>query len=252
MSRPPARSPWATFPRANPGARLRLFCFPYAGGGASTFNSWPPGLPPDVEVCAVQPPGRERRMSEPPFSALGDLVESATAGLAPFMDVPFAFFGHSNGALIAFELIRRLRRGGLPLPLAFFPSGATAPHLPSSRAPLHALPEHEFRDGLRRLRGTPEEVLEHPDLMELFSPLLRADFAIGETYTHRQEPPLAIPVTAFGGIRDEDVSQADLEAWGEHTTGTFARHMFPGDHFFIRHDQDQVLAELSRELRRVR
>lgn len=247
----PARTPWAVFPRPSPGARLRLFCFPYAGGGASVYHTWPQGLPPDVEVCAVQPPGRERRMSEAPFSSLDELVESAAAGLAPLLDVPCAFFGHSNGALVAFALIRRLRREGLPLPLAFFPSGRTAPHLPRRQPPLHALPEDEFREGLRRLRGTPEEVLEHPELMELFSPLLRADFAIGETYTHREEPPLSIPMTAFGGMGDEDVSREELEAWREHTTGAFGTRIFPGDHFFIRHDQDRVLAELARELRRI-
>jgi medium-chain acyl-[acyl-carrier-protein] hydrolase len=239
------------FPRPNAGARLRLFCFPYAGGGASIYTSWPRSLPADVEVCAVQPPGREQRIAEAPFSHVDPLVESAAEALAPFLDVPFAFFGHSKGALVGFELIRRLRRDGLPLPLAFFPSGRRAPHLPARERPIHALPEDEFRDGLRRLGGTPEVLLEHPELMELFSPLLRADFAVSETYTPREEPPLEMPIAAFGGVRDEDVLPADVEAWGRYTTGAFATHMFPGDHFFIRHDQEAVLAELSRELRRI-
>jgi medium-chain acyl-[acyl-carrier-protein] hydrolase len=251
VSRPAARNSWATFPRPNPGARLRLFCFPYAGGGASVFNSWPRDLPPEVEVCAVQPPGREGRLGEAPFNDVHSLVESAVVGLAPYFDRPFAFFGHSNGAVIAFELMRRLRRGGGALPVAFFPSGRPAPQLPRTVPPIHALPEPEFVEGLRRLRGTPEEVLANPELMAIISPLLRADFAISETYVYRDEPPFAIPMTAFGGAQDEDVSAEGLDAWRVQTTGEFGALIFPGGHFFIRDDRDRVLAELSAELRRV-
>ncbi len=251
MSRPGARSAWATFPRPNPSARLRLFCFPYAGGGASVFYGWPQGLPAEVEVCAVQPPGREGRLAEAPFSDVDSLVESAAAGLAPYFDRPFAFFGHSNGAVIAFELMRRLRRGGGPMPVAFFPSGHKAPHLPRTLPPIHALPEDEFLEGVRRLRGTPDEVLAHPELMAIFSPLLRADLAISETYLYREEPPFAVPFTAFGGAGDGDVTTDAVEAWREHTTGAFGMRVFPGGHFFIREDRERVLAELSRELRRL-
>jgi medium-chain acyl-[acyl-carrier-protein] hydrolase len=190
-------------------------------------------------------------MGEAPFTSAQELVESAVVGLAPYFDLPFAFFGHSNGAMIAFELMRRLRRGGGALPVAFFPSGRTAPQLPRTVATIHALPEAEFVEGLRRLSGTPEEVLLHRELMELFSPLLRADFAISETYRYRPEPPFAIPMTAFGGARDPDVSTDELDAWREQTTGEFGTRIFPGGHFFIRDDRDQVLAELSGELRRV-
>jgi medium-chain acyl-[acyl-carrier-protein] hydrolase len=190
-------------------------------------------------------------MRETPFTDVHSLVESAVVGLEPFFDRPFAFLGHSNGAVIAFELMRRLRRGGGALPVAFFPTGRPAPQLPRTVPPIHALPDPEFVEGLRRLGGTPEEVLAHPELMALVSPMLRADFAISETYAYRDEPPFAIPMTAFGGARDEDVSPEGLQAWREQTTGAFGAHMFPGGHFFIHDDREQVLAELSAELRRV-
>src|SRR5688500_6938436 len=120
---------WAIYPSRNPNARLRLFCFPYAGGGATIYSTWARGLPPEVQVVAVQPTGREGRLAETPYSDLGQLVEAMHRELRPHLDKPFAFFGHSNGGLMAFELARALRRAGGPMPLHLFASGRPAPQL---------------------------------------------------------------------------------------------------------------------------
>lgn len=241
-------SPWVVVPAPNPAARLRLFCFPYAGGGAAAYFGWGEVLPRTVELCAVQPPGREGRIAERPFDRVPPLVDALARELAPWLDRPFAFFGHSLGAVVAFELARRLRRDGRHAPLHLFASGRPAPHLPDDEPPLHALPDDELLVELRRLRGTPDEVLQNTELMELLLPLLRADFAASETYVCAPEPPLVVPISAYGGREDVDVPEERLAAWREQTTAAFRHVMFPGDHFFQVENRDLVLEELSREL----
>ena len=248
---PPPPAGWAVFPQRNPNARLRLFCFPYAGGGASIYAQWHRFLPPHVEVVSVQPPGRESRLMEKPFDDVLQLAEAMHRELLPLFDRPFAFYGHSNGGLMAYELARSLRRAGQALPLHLMVGGKPAPHLPPRDVPIHALPHDEFLDELRKLAGTPEEVLNNPEIMELLMPLLRADFALGETYRYQPEPPLPLPITAFGGLRDDEVTREDVEAWGEHTSAGFSCKMLPGNHFFINSDRQLLLTEVSRELHRL-
>lgn len=248
---PPRAQPrdrWVQYPRPNPLARLRLFCFPYAGGGASIFAPWARDLPPAVEVAAVQFPGREIRLSEKPYSDLLALVEVLAEALTPHFDKPFAFFGHSNGGLVAYELARRLRRQGRPGPVHLYSGGRPAPQVVIDEPPVHALPHDEFLATLRRFAGTPEEVLQNPELMELIEPTLRADFSLGETYRYAPEPLLTIPITAYGGMRDGEVPPWQVEAWREQAGGPFNLKMFPGDHFFINSDRAEVLRELTREL----
>lgn len=249
MHRPRAAlNSWVVAPRPHPEARLRLFCFPYAGGGASIYYAWPRGLPASVEVCAVQLPGRESRLAETPYADLGALVAKLGEELRPWMDRPFAFFGHSNGALMAFELCRLLRREGRPLPVRLIASGRPAPQLPLDEPPVYDLPEDRFVARLRELSGTPEEVLQNPEIMALLVPLLRADFSLAETYAYPEEPPLDLPLSAYGGERDDEVSADEVEAWGAQTTGAFRVRMFPGDHFFLNADRDLVLREVAAEL----
>lgn len=246
------RSPlngWAVYPSRNPTARLRLFCFPYAGGGATVFSTWPRGLPPEVEVVAVQPPGREARIGEKPIANLAQLVEAMHPQLLPHMDRPFAFYGHSNGGLMAFELARTLRRTGGPMPRHLFVGGRPAPQMDVDEEQIHALPHDEFLDALRRFAGTPEEILQHAEIMELIEPVLRADFSLGETYVYTPEAPLDLPISSYGGERDDEVSREEVEGWSEQTTHEFRLKMFPGDHFFINGDRAAVLQEISRELR---
>jgi medium-chain acyl-[acyl-carrier-protein] hydrolase len=240
---------WVKSPKPNPAARLRLFCFPYAGGGAHTYRTWPQALPADVEVCPVNLPGRESRLREPAFKQLGPLVDALVPQLLPLLDRPYALFGHSMGAMIAFETARRLRGRKVAGPQHLFVSGRRAPQLPpKGERRTYDLPEAEFIEELGRLNGTPREVLEHPELLELLLPILRADFSICQTYAYAPGEPLDIPITAFGGVEDQDVGRARLEAWREQTSGAFKLHLIPGDHFFINSARARVCHLLTDEL----
>ena len=166
MKRSATATGWLSYPKPNPQASIRLFCFPYAGGSAVVFRSWPEALPSNVEVVAVQPPGRGARIMEAPFTSLTPLVEAVAEAMRPQLDKPFAFFGHSLGALISFELTRRLRSLGAPQPARLFVSGTGAPQLGQANRPIHALPDSELMEALRNLNGTPAEVLDNAELMQ--------------------------------------------------------------------------------------
>jgi medium-chain acyl-[acyl-carrier-protein] hydrolase len=247
----PSSSPserWLAYREVNPRARLRMFCFPYAGGGASAYRGWNTSLPADMEVCPVQLPGRESRLRDPAFDRAKPLIESVADALEPYFDMPFVFFGHSMGGMISFELSRELRRRGKTLPLHIFVSGRRAPQLPAREEPIHDLPETEFFEKLRELNGTPEEVLQHAELMKLLLPVLRADFAVNETYDFTEEPPFDFGISAFGGLGDEEVTKDDLELWKLHTRGRFRVRMLPGDHFFLHATKDLITEAIARDL----
>ena len=250
MTTLPKTNAWVIFPKPNPQARLRLFCFPYAGGGASIFRPWPSDLPAGIEVCAIQLPGRENRLREQAFTHLTPLVETLAQVLRPYLTLPFAFFGHSMGTLIGFELAREFRRQRLPSPLHLLVSGRRAPQLLDDEPPIHDLPEPEFVAELRRLSGTPEAVLQNAELMQLLIPVLRSDFAINETYTYTPEEPLGCPISAFGGTEDEETTQEDLAAWREQTRVSFRLQMFPGDHFFLNSIRTPFIQALAQDLYR--
>nr|QEO74856.1 thioesterase [uncultured bacterium] len=244
-----ARTNWITCHQPNPRADVRLFCFPYAGGGANIYQKWADGLPRSVEVCAVQLPGRERRMAERPLTDIRETAARIGQALAPTLSGPFAFFGHSMGAKLAYEVALDLRERLGVEPEHLFVSGCGAPHLPDEEEPTHLMPEPEFIEKLGRLNGTPREVLEHPELMQLLLPTLRADFEAVETYTtERPARPLGCPLTAYGGLQDAEVSRADLEEWRAYTAGKFVVRMLPGDHFFLHPSEYLLLRTLARDL----
>jgi medium-chain acyl-[acyl-carrier-protein] hydrolase len=186
---------------------------------------------------------------EPPFTRLSALVQALAQDLVPLLDKPFAFFGHSMGALVGFELARQLRRDSGVQPVRLFVSADHAPQLPRRDRPIHALPEGEFLDELRRLNGTPGVLLENAELMQIMLPILRADFAVYQTYVYSAESPLDCLISGFGGLQDHRVSQGDLEAWRDQTSVAFSLRMFPGDHFFLNTTQPLLLQVLSQELR---
>ena len=227
---------------------IRLFCFSYAGGGASVFSSWSSCLPCFVEVCAVELPGRESLFKETPFTSLSLLIDSVLYSLNGAMDLPFVLFGHSMGALLAFELARELRRQGGPEPATLFVSAHRAPHLPDPHPPVAELSDLELIADLQRLQGTPPEALENRELMLLLLPLLRADFALCENYQYQTDGPLDYPIVAFGGLDDSEIEQAEILAWGEHTDNIFQIKMLPGNHFFIHTAKESMLKVMSEQL----
>lgn len=245
----PKPDPWVKVYHPRPHARLRLYCFPYAGGGAGVFRSWSALVPASLEIAAIQPPGREDRLREPPFRRLLPLADAVSEALPSDSGRPFAFFGHSMGAAVAFEVARRLARSGGPAPVHLLVSGRNAPRQPDDREPIHALPRDEFYAELRKYQGTPEEVLDHAELMELLEPLLRADFELIETYTYEPDGSrLAIPLAALSGIADADAPPVKAEPWAEETAGPFRAHVLPGGHFFLNEQRAETLALLNREL----
>lgn len=240
--------PWIIRPRPNPRARLRVFCFPYAGGGASTYRSWPAHLPGDIEVVAVQLPGREERLREPAFSRASELCPQLATVLAPYLDRPFALFGHSMGALVAFELTRLLRSIGAPFPVHLFVSAHCGPRKVYCFPPVAGMSDDELLRLLHRLGGTRDEVLAEGDVMRLMLPLLRHDLTVCESYRYVAAEPLACPISAFGGIRDDVVRRADVLAWGAETAGGFQARMFPGGHFFLDDVKPRLLQAITDDL----
>lgn len=248
---PASVSRWIVRSPARPDARLRLFCLPYAGSGASVYRPWSAQLPADVEVCAIQLPGREGRYGEAPFTDVHALTPALGEAIAGFLDRPFAFFGHSLGALVAYEAALALARDRRLAPAALFVSGRRAPRLPLDRAPIYHLPQAEFLDELRRLNGTPADVFANAELLEIVLPALRADFQMAETYRPSGAGRLACPVVALGSTGDDRVSVAGLEPWREVTTGAFELAMLPGDHFYLRTEPARLLELVTTHLRRV-
>lgn len=229
-------------------SRVRIFCLPYAGGSAFLFRLWQVGLSPEIEVCPVQLPGRENRLSETSFTHLTPLVQTLAPILRPFIEVPFALFGHSLGALICFELTRELRRLYDMQPLHLFVASYAAPQLPYPLPLISHLPDDQFLRHIRSFNGTPEQFFEEPELLELFLPLLRADFSISETYSYTSERPLDCPITAIGGWEDPHIDRAMLSAWEAQTTNSFNLRLLPGDHFFIDQSRDALLKVIQSQL----
>ncbi|MED1665858.1 thioesterase II family protein [Brevibacillus laterosporus] len=237
-------TPWLiTHPEAKD--IIRLFCFPYAGGGASAYRGWTNALPDDVGVYPIQLPGRENRITEQALCEMEVLVEAISQAIYPYLDRPFIFFGHSLGARVAFELTRTVRRKWKLQPCRLIVSGSRAPHIPEPN-PLHHLPDDEFINELRRFSGTPEAILQNRDLMNLFLPVLRADFTVDETYVYEEEAILKCPISAFGGTEDTEANREEIEVWADHTSSAFTLEMIEGDHFFLTTKKDLLLPSVAK------
>jgi surfactin synthase thioesterase subunit len=238
------QSPWVVRPRPNAAARARVFCFAHAGGGASAYRPWATDIAPDVEVCGVQLPGRESRWREPRFRSVSEVVPAIVRGLEPWLDRPFAMFGHSLGALLAFETAHALQEAGRRAPAHLFASAHRAPHRANPHPPMRHLADQAFIDEMcRRYGGVPKAVLESPELLALMLPCLRDDFTMFETYVHQGRAPLGCPITALGGDDDRFVTREELAGWSDHTAGAFAIQQMPGDHFYLQ-DRRADLARL--------
>ena len=229
------------------GAGIKLYCFSYAGGSASHFLPWQPALH-GAQICALQLPGRGARMMEQPFTSFPELIAALGEVMAVQERQPFAFFGHSLGALIAFELARYCKSHYLPMPQRLIVSGCNGPQALNPPRKLHLLPDEEFIAELRNYNGTPPEVLEHRELMELVLPIIRADFSLVDSYRYHPLGKLDIPILALAGRRDSYNSDEQVQAWEKESTHQFRAQWFEGDHFFINDERDDVLRTINREL----
>jgi medium-chain acyl-[acyl-carrier-protein] hydrolase len=238
---------WWTSPRPVEEPTARLFCFPYAGGAAATFKPWPELLPPGIEVQTLQLPGRPGRMNEPPIDQLSDLLEPIVEELEPLTDLPFAFYGHSMGSLIAFEVTKRLAEEFRIQPDRLFAAARRAPHLVSRDQTLHEQPLPRVREFLRGLRAVPNEVLDNEELMQLLLPALRADLKLDGLYEYQPGVGVSCPIVAFTGQDDEYVLRPEIAGWSMHAGGGFDLRVIPGDHFFMDQPKNRkVLLEAIR------
>jgi medium-chain acyl-[acyl-carrier-protein] hydrolase len=228
---PPSK--WLMCPRPDAGAPLRLWCVPFAGGGAAVWHPWAARLAGLAEVIAVRLPGRENRLAEAAFTRLLQLIPVLIEMIAPFAAEEYALCGHSLGGLVVFELARAMRARGMRMPQALIISGVRAPHYPPDLPLLHQLPQREFVAQVQQRYGDiPSEIRDHPEFLDLLLPVLRADLEMYETYRYVPSAPLDVPILALGGDRDENVTRTQLFDWGAYTNGQFEAEIIPGGHFF--------------------
>ena len=242
---------WISCPKPNPEARLRLFFFPYAGAGSTSYSTWTRLFPAEIEICLVHLPGRDKRIRETPFIEFPPLAESLSQALVRYLDCPFSFFGHSMGGLVSFEVARQLRSHYALSPVHLFISGRWAPHIPDARPQLQQLPEEEFLAAVEGRYGElPQVVLEDQELLELFLSILRADLTLLENHQYTTEAPLECPISVFGGLQDSNVSREELLAWRDQTTSRFDLKMFPGAHFFLQNAKQAIAQAICEDLGR--
>jgi len=239
---------WFVGPPRNSPQQLRLFCFPYAGAGTLPYKSWEVSLRDVATVTSIRLPGREDRLNEPPIESMTELVRILAGEIEPLLDGPFAFFGHSMGAIVAYELAVELRRREKPLPAAIVASAARAPQFRLKHVPPPPLSDEDFLADIQRLGGAPDDVLNNPEILRLALPSLKADARLYSGYVYSPESPLPCRVDAYGGDADPNIKRQHLEAWGEVTSGEFQVRMFPGGHFFIQAAREAFLSALAEDL----
>jgi len=222
-----------------------LICVPYAGGNGSTYASWADAFPGDVEVFTIELPGRSYRFTEPAYRNMENLVEDLMKVFPNLTDKPYVLIGHSLGSRVAFELMHRCQKAGVKGPEYFIASGSPAPHTNVDKKGVYKLPKEAFIEELRKLNGTPEEILENDELMSLAMPSIRADFELSETYTYIGSEKFDCPATVFYGDEDKDVPLQKIEAWGDLFTYPIFIHSIPGGHFFIEENATVVLEKIQ-------
>jgi len=233
-------APWST----------RIFCFPHAGGSPRAFADWQDGLGDDAEILAICRPGREHRAAEP-APTISELIDGATAaiaGLTESDDRPFYLFGHSLGAIVAFEVCRRLSASGAA-PRHFVASGASAPPLlPSQRVKdIAKLTGREFAEAIGFFGGLPADVIADQEMRDLLLPGIIADFAMAVGYRYQSGPRLAVPATIVVGRDDPHVQQEQIEPWNDEFTWPPDRHLVDGGHFYFE-PQPTAIVDILRSL----
>jgi medium-chain acyl-[acyl-carrier-protein] hydrolase len=242
----PTRNP-VSIRSPNPAARLRLFCFPYAGGGSATYREWTNWLPADIEVATVQLPGREWRIQEDPLEDMRALAGDAFENIRNHLDKPYALLGASMGGLLIFELARKLRDAGDSQPVCLLPFACGAPHTPETEL-FHDLPDEELIDEIRNFGVMTDAVADHQELVDLVLPVLRADCVAHETYEYTEAKSFDFPIWVYGGMGDDTMNRERLDAWAVHTTGDSGVHMINGGHLFVDDRSELLMQSLVRRL----
>ncbi len=238
-------SDWFRPFKCNKNSYISLFCFHYGGGSASAYKKWAKDIIDQVDLVAIQLPGRENRFREPLLKNVSQVTNELYKNFDSYIHKPFIFFGHSIGALIAFEFARLLRKKDISEPKHLIVSAAKAPQLPLKRSIIHNLPDSKFVEEICKYNGIPNNILEDQGLASIFLPIIRADFSISETYQYATEEVLSFPITALGGLNDASLEQADLLEWSKQTSSFFEYNLLPGDHFFIRSSYQQVITIMN-------
>lgn len=229
---------WFFRPKANRKAKLRLFCFPYAGGTAQIYHSWPDLLPDEIEMIAIQYPGHIKSLQAKLFNRMSELVEAIYDQIKGCMDKPYAFFGHSMGAMITYDLAQYICTKKAPPPVHLFQAARRAPHIQSIQPALHSMSTAEIISVMRSFRMLPEEVINNEYILQLILPGIIADFEMVETWQYNpHSSPLPIPITAFCGVNDNQAAHNDMEEWRKHTVKEFNIFIYPEQHFFIHNEQ---------------
>jgi medium-chain acyl-[acyl-carrier-protein] hydrolase len=247
----PARTPRGLLRFAAPGTKhRRLYCLPFAGGGPSTYRLWPRSLPDDVDVIAVQLPGRDPSSPDPPADSVGEIVGAVVASISELEaadPLPFALFGHSMGALIAFEVTTALEQRGGPSPTRLFVSGRRPPDELHQGDDVADLPDDEFLDAMQRsYGGIPDVVRNEPELLALFLPSLRADIRALETYRPLGEQPVRCPVRVYGGAQDRHPRPSQLAGWQRVAARDVSIRVFDGDHFYLAEAREALTADIAK------
>lgn len=243
-----ARRKWLARPHAETAPWLRIICLPHIAGGAAAFNAWLDGLPPGVELCAVRLPARENRLDEPPIDEMPVLLDALENVLTPLLERPYVLFGHCSGSIIAFHLARRLRHRGKPMPAMLIVSSIEAPAVHAVHEPMHLLPRDELFTRFADYGGIAPDVLDDPALMELFEPVIRADYRLVERVGYEPEPPLEVPLTFIGGAQDRFVGYEAMAAWRAETTESFSLFLLRTGHLVL-NDAGELVHRLLRDLR---
>ncbi len=231
-------------------SRIKLFCFPYAGGSAVIYNQWKQYLDSTIEVRPIELAGRGKRINEQLYNDVPEVIEDVWNILKnEINNTKYVFYGHSMGAMIAYEVAQRMQKYNYPKPLHIFFSGRSAPHVKrEDEKKYHLMPEDKFRKEIIELGGTPPEFFEHPELLEVFLPLLKNDFKLSETNTHNGEiQPLDINITIFLG-KDDDLTSEQCDGWKKHSTKLCSIHYFEGGHFFIHEETEQLIKLMNTTL----
>lgn len=242
-----AGSRWLARPRRAHETALRMFCVPHVGAGAAAFNSWIPLLPTEVELCGVRLPGRESRLREPLVADWAEVVDALLPALTPLLDLPYVLLGHCSGSVLTYELARRLTDAGHPAPAMVVLSSAPGPSARRIDEPLHLLPRQELLEQVVAFGGMPAEILDDPELMDIFERILRADYRVIERLEYSPGPPLDAPITVIGGRHDEFVSEEAMAAWASETAREFTLHLLEAGHYILT-EAGPLVADIIRPL----